>query len=199
MAAESPPANAGFAPHGMLDKWALAKSATKKKIARVLFEGSHVAPCVLPSCSEPRRGGFQPRLGLRGPRRGDSNGVEMPTLGADRQSDPAGPGVLLFLGRIDPKKGVRELIQAWALLRDGGRLAGMAACAAGWGEEGYVREMQKLGEELHLGSELRFAGPRFGVEKSETYRAADAFVLPSFSEGMPMTVLEAWSLSGCRC
>ena len=40
---------------------------------------------------------------------------------------------------------------------------------------------------------VSFLGAQFGAEKNACYRACDAFIMPSLSEGLPITVLEAWA------
>jgi poly(glycerol-phosphate) alpha-glucosyltransferase len=45
------------------------------------------------------------------------------------------------------------------------------------------------------GASVLFVGPAFGSQKDALLREASAFILPSFSEGLPMSVLEAWSYS----
>ena len=49
--------------------------------------------------------------------------------------------------------------------------------------------MQKNG----LEASVLFSGPLYDREKVSGMRSADAFVLPSYSEGLPMAVLEAWA------
>ena len=47
--------------------------------------------------------------------------------------------------------------------------------------------------DLGLTQQVAFLGPQFDECKAACYRHCDAFVLPSFSEGLPMVVLEAWA------
>jgi len=64
---------------------------------------------------------------------------------------------------------------------------------AGWDQVGYEGELKNMTSDYGLMSGVRFLGPLFGQEKDATYHACDAFILPSLSEGLPMTVLEAWA------
>jgi glycosyltransferase involved in cell wall biosynthesis len=43
------------------------------------------------------------------------------------------------------------------------------------------------------GATVIFTGPAFGEQKDQLLRRTSAFILPSFSEGLPMAVLEAWA------
>ncbi len=67
---------------------------------------------------------------------------------------------------------------------------------AGWDDGGHAAGLKSLARELGLSQrEVLFHGPRFGKDKAALLTHADAFILPSYSEGFPMAVLEAWSYS----
>jgi poly(glycerol-phosphate) alpha-glucosyltransferase len=186
-------------PRGMLSSWALENVAWKKKLSGLLFENAHLqgAACLhalaaseLTSIRE---------YGLRNPVCVIPNGVDLPPSDQPRTSwtgiVPAGAKVLLFLGRLHPKKGLVNLLHAWRLARSIGesRCADWHLVIAGWNQGGHEDVLRKLCRTMDIQNTVHFVGPKFGVEKEHAYLTADGFILPSFSEGLPMTVLEAWS------
>ncbi len=141
--------------------------------------------------------------GLRNPVCVIPSGVDLPA------DDPPGPPawapeagghrVLLFLGRLHPKKGLLNLVRAWAKVQ-ADRPAGAAdwvLVIAGWDQGGHEARLRRLIDELGAAGTIRLVGPQFGDQKAASLAFADAFVLPSLSEGLPVAMLEAWSLA-CR-
>ena len=193
-----------FHPHGMLEPWALQNAGLKKRIAALLFENQHLrgAACFRALC-EPEAQSIR-AYGMRNPICVIPNGVDLPTRFQDsgfgvQDSElmrfAGGRKVLLYLGRLHPKKNLANLIRAWKQALNSGRSSreGWAVAIAGWDQAGYERELKKLTSDYGLSASIRFLGPLFGQNKDAVFHACDAFVLPSLSEGLPMTVLEAWA------
>jgi len=190
-----------IAPHGMLDSWALKNSAWKKKIAGWLYENRNLrsAACIHALCESEYRS--IRAYGLKNPVCIIPNGVDLPDLPVGQIVPPwesqigAEKNVLLFLGRIHPKKGLENLIRAWGILK-GRKLRELEQwhlAIAGWSQGGHENELKQLANKLNLGADVSFAGPLYDSAKDAALRAAKAFILPSFSEGLPMAVLEAWA------
>ena len=127
-----------------------------------------------------------------------------------------GRKVLLFLSRIHPKKGLLNLIRAWKKIRTPHSTLRTSEewvlAIAGWDQGGHEEELKRLASDLGIAwrdvrehrtsnigystsneASLLFLGPQFGDGKAACYANCDAFILPSFSEGLPMVILEAWA------
>ena len=186
-------------PHGMLDDWALRQSCWKKRVVGCWFEDRHLqsATCLHALCQtelSSLRG-----LGLRNPVALIPNGVDLPVRGAGGPAPwsgrvESGRRVLLFLGRLHRKKNVESLLLAFRALRRDCPLAGnWVLVIAGWGDPVYTKKIHALAGALEFGTAVVFLGPVYHEAKHAALTYADAFVLPSLSEGLPMAVLEAWS------
>ena len=106
--------------------------------------------------------------------------------------EAGGPLRLLFLGEIGPRKGVFDLLQAMALLQ--GAAPGKVRLEIGGNknEEALEETIRSLG----LADCVHFNGFVAGEQKKALLSRADVFVLPSYNEGLPVSILEAMSY-GC--
>jgi poly(glycerol-phosphate) alpha-glucosyltransferase len=192
-----------LSPHGMLDGWALDQSKWLKKVAGWAYQnrGLRSVDCIHALCEaevEEIR-----RFGLHSPICVIPNGVEIVKMNlANDYSHPSwirdiagNKNVLLFLSRIHPKKGLANLLHAWQLvMKDStSSIDEWILLIVGNDETGHMQELEQLKEQLGLQSRVFFLGPQYGREKAAIFSRADAFILPSLSEGMPAVVLEAWS------
>ena len=180
-----------ISPHGMLDPWALNNSQWKKRIGALLYENRHLQGASCIHALNHAEAEAIRAYGLKNPICVIPNGIDLPAL-------PAPDGrkqtrTLLYLGRLHPKKGLPQLIEAWSIVKNEAQRSGWQLEIAGWDQLGHEADLKALAGRLKINSRIRFAGPRFREEKEATYNEASAFILPSFSEGLPMTILEAWS------
>ena len=89
-----------------------------------------------------------------------------------------GQKVLLYLGRIHPKKGLVNLLKAWAAVQtpDARRqMPEWILAIAGWDQGGHEKELQMLSAECGIQNSVVFLGPQFGEDKAACYRDCDAY------------------------
>jgi D-inositol-3-phosphate glycosyltransferase len=127
-----------------------------------------------------------------------------PAAGADRRRDqrrqarravglPEEGRMLLFVGRIQPLKGLAVAIRALAELSERVPDAFLAVVGGPSGPNGHaeVQRMRDLATSLGLGERVRFLPPQPHELLSTFYRAAEVCVVPSRSESFGLVALEA--------
>jgi len=128
-------------------------------------------------------------LGLRKPVAVEKTvvGDEMLAMARDeRPKKQNGEFRILFLSRVERYKGVYETLEAFQSLQD--RHSNVSLCIAGAGSE--LEEVKRWVASRRI-KDARVTGHLAGKEKSDAFREADVYVLPTYGEGMPISVLEA--------
>jgi glycosyltransferase involved in cell wall biosynthesis len=124
-------------------------------------------------------------------------GIEASTLPA---VDPQAPPFLLYLSRIDPKKNIECLLDAWAALKamNSEARTQWRLVIAGSGEESYLKALQDRALALGIEGSVEWAGQVSGDRKAGLLANATIFTLPSHSENFGIAAAEAL-LAGKPC
>lgn len=186
-----------IAPRGMLEAWALGRSPLKKWVIRRFYQDRDLRQAACLHALAPNEVDSFRNLGLDNPVAIVPNGVDLDELKDlephtdsfyERVSSARSAKVLLFLSRIHPKKGLANLLEAWEKL--GADRADWLLVIAGPDQLGHRAELEELTGALGL-NDVVFTGPLYEGQRLGALGAARAFVLPSFSEGFSMALLEA--------
>ena len=185
-----------MAAHGHAEPWSLRHKAWKKKLYTALIEGKNLrhAAC-LHALSRPEIGHLR-ALAPRSKVCFVPNGVDLAPFEAMPRAEELesehpqlrGKLVLLFYGRLHVKKGLDLLAAALARVsRDHGDLHLILA----GNDDGALAPFLKQCGELGLSAMVTALGHVSGERARRVWSRADAFLLPSYSEGFSMAILEA--------
>ena len=95
---------------------------------------------------------------------------------------------VLYAGALNQRKGYADLIRAFAKVAK--QHPNWSIVLAGNGE---VEQAHELALSLSIDSQVKLLGWVSGSQKDKAYKEAKAFCLPSYAEGFPMAVLDAWA------
>lgn len=180
-----------LSPRGMIEPWALNHKAWKKRIALALYQRRILEDAALFFATAPAEYDSIRRAGLKGPVAIVPNGIDDidpdPGILTEVPKDRQRTRTALFLSRIQQKKGLINLLHAWAKVEK----RGWQLRLAGPDEGGHLHEIMQTVRDLGLTDCVQYVGSVSGEEKRRVYREADVFVLPTFSENFGVVVAEA--------
>jgi glycosyltransferase involved in cell wall biosynthesis len=176
-------------PHGMLSRYSLKKSALLKKIHRWFFDDTLMRKASAIHFTSPGEAAWA-RIKSSPEKVIIPIGFELDRNSCFQERPLREKLQMMFLGRLQPIKGLEPLLQA---------LAGLDATLKnkihlniyGGDENNYLQKLEKLTEQLGLRSFLTFCGVLKPEEKEAVFAAHDLLVLTSYHENFGMAAAEA--------
>lgn len=190
-------------PHGMLDPWALSYKAWKKRIYYHWFEkpslqrASAIHVLNRLEAHHVNALGFEQAVVIpNGVHRQEFEALAAPDEFYHRFPATQGKILILFLGRIDPKKGLDLLAPAFAQVH--AQFPQTHLVVAGPDSIGFLPIVQGYFAQAGCLEATTFTGMLEGTLKQAAIAAASVYVAPSYSEGFSMSILEGMA-SGLPC
>src|ERR1035437_2131663 len=192
-------------PHGILNCWGMEnRRRLLKSLSFRFLESSilrHAAAMYYTSHAERREAEQTGATALAAVIPHGINAAEFQNLpGAEiflnRFPQAKGRILVLFLSRLDAKKGLDLLLPVFANVRRKHPTAMLVI--AGNGEESYVAGLRDQATQLGLAGDIVWTGFLSGADKLSAFAAATVFVLPSYSENFGIALVEAMA-SGLPC
>lgn len=183
-------------PHGMLEPWAMNRSRWKKNISRFLFEEKNFKQARLwraltdAEASQIRAVCPQANVVVI-PNGIDATAFEpavSPLIVTEKYPHLFNKKWMLFMSRIHQKKGLDILIESWSKLHR--HHPDWHLIIAG-PDDGYAGALGELIDAHDLSERVTLTGMASGDFKRALLKNSQLFVLPSYSEGFSMAVLEA--------
>ncbi|GGQ16689.1 glycosyltransferase [Shewanella litoralis] len=179
-----------ISPHGMLDSWILSRGKTQKLFANLIYEKSSRNNAFAFHALNSTEADSILKINPKAKIFVIPNGIDTLKINNYFRLNPVFN--ITFLGRFHEKKNIINLIcSILDISEDVYRKKPFILNLAGWGD---VKLVQKIKELIQIKPErFNFIGPVYGKEKEMLFKNTNVFILPSFSEGLPMAVLEAWA------
>lgn len=191
-------------PHGMLEPWALSYKGWKKSFYYALIEKLALRKATaiqIISASEAKN---IKALGIETPLVFVPNGIHAqefqalpePRLFYEKFPNTQNRSLLLFLGRIDPKKGLDLLATAFSEVH--AQFSQTHLVIVGPDNIGFLPTVQNYFAKAGCLEAVTFTGMLTGPLKYAALAAAHLYVSPSYSEGFSLSILEGMA-SGLPC
>jgi len=113
------------------------------------------------------------------------NCIDVPLFTGIKKERMFSAPTFLFIGRIHESKGLNDILEAFKVLKADNLDFGFILCG-----DGPLRKFIIPRFELMLKDQFKYMGVVSGSKKMETIRCADYFLLPSWFEGLPLSLLE---------
>jgi glycosyltransferase involved in cell wall biosynthesis len=108
-----------------------------------------------------------------------------------RHQEPKDGVRVFYIGNLGAGKGIYDILEAAKRLRDQATSPFQVILAGPFNDRQEEQRLRTMVADYHLRDTVLFLGTVHDREKEAAFLQADVFVLPSYSEGMPQSLLEA--------